>query len=161
MKPKVVVFVAILSLSLSTARLGAGQSGNKSTDTPAHSSKQEKVPPYHRTAPTGPLPSTLNPRQFRQALNRNVYALAAKEKPLLYQLPCYCWCSKTEGHKCLLDCFRDKHASLCAVCKQEAVYAYLQSHKGEKITAIRQGIIDGKWKSVDLTPYGDSHQQPK
>lgn len=143
------IAVAIVLLTSSAAKVGLAQQ----IGTPVSNVKKVSVPPYHPSPPTGPMPHTLNPKQFRQPLNRNVYALAAKEKGLLYQLPCYCWCSKSEGHKCLLDCFRDKHASLCAVCKQEAVYAYLESRKGKAPADIRQGLAEGKWKTVDLTPY--------
>src|ERR1700680_4143403 len=48
------------------------------------------IPSYHAYALKPPIPATLDPQQFPDALNRNVYALAAKIKPVLYQQPCYC-----------------------------------------------------------------------
>lgn len=111
------------------------------------------VPAYHATPPHDPLPATLDPSIFPDVLNQNVYALAAKEKKVLYQQPCYCHCDREVGHKSLLDCYVDKHASVCAVCKMEAVFAYQETRKGKTPAQIRQEIIDGKWRSVDLSSY--------
>jgi len=111
------------------------------------------VPPYHSSRPTEPLPATLDPKQFPDAVNRNVYALAAKIKPVLYREPCYCGCDRDAGHLSLLDCFVDTHASVCSTCKEEGVYAYLMTRKGKTPAQIRAGIIKGEWKSVDMTPY--------
>jgi Protein of unknown function with PCYCGC motif len=111
------------------------------------------VPAHHEAAPRGPLPATLDPKLFPDALNQNIYALAAKEKKILYQQPCYCHCDREVGHRSLLDCYVDRHASLCATCKMEAVFAYQESRKGKNAAEIRQEIIDGKWRSVDLSSY--------
>jgi hypothetical protein len=111
------------------------------------------MPSYHAHPPTGPLPATLNPKLFHDALTQNIYAIAAKEKAVLYQQPCYCHCDRSIGHKSLLDCYVDRHASLCATCKQEAAYAYEQTKKGKSPAQIRDGIINGDWKKVDMTTY--------
>src|SRR6185437_6355702 len=50
------------------------------------------IPSYHAYALKPPFPSTLDPKNFPDALNRNVYALAAKIRPVLYDQPCYCYC---------------------------------------------------------------------
>src|ERR1700676_4045612 len=52
------------------------------------------IPSYHAYALKPPFPATLDPKQFPDALNRNVYALAAKIRPVLYQQPCYCYCAR-------------------------------------------------------------------
>src|SRR3984893_10763242 len=57
------------------------------------------VPSYHAYALKPPFPATLDPKQFPDPLNRNVYTLAAKIRPVLYQQPCYCYCDRHEGHK--------------------------------------------------------------
>jgi len=111
------------------------------------------MPSYHAHPPAGALPATLDPKLFHDALTQNIYALAAKEKPVLYQQPCYCHCDRSIGHKSLLDCYVDRHASLCATCKQEAAYAYEQTKKGKSPAQIRAGIINGDWKKVDMTAY--------
>src|ERR1700677_700382 len=111
------------------------------------------VPAYHAARPHDPLPETLDPKQFPDAETQNIYALAAKEKAVLYQQPCFCHCDREVGHESLLDCFVDTHASGCLLCKKEAVLAYDESKQGKTAAQIRQDIIDGKWKSVDLTKY--------
>jgi len=116
-----------------------------------------RVPAYHKEAPTGRLPATLDPKLFPDHLNQEIYALAAKEKKILYQQPCYCGCDREAvHHKSLLDCYVDQHASICATCKMEAVFAYQEYRKGKSAAEIRQEIIAGKWRSVDLSSYADS-----
>ena len=113
------------------------------------------IPAYHQEGPKGRLPDTLDPTQFLDAETRNVYTLAAKEKDFLYQQPCYCRCDKEVGHKSLLDCFTDYHGAHCVLCKKEAVFTYTESQQGKTAAQIRQEIMDGKWKDVDLTKYDD------
>jgi hypothetical protein len=111
------------------------------------------LPAYHDKASKDPLPATLDPMLFPDAMNQNIYALAAKEKKILYQQPCYCRCDREVGHKSLLDCYVDRHASVCATCKMEAVFAYQEMQKGKTAAQIRREIIDGKWRSIDLSAY--------
>jgi len=111
------------------------------------------VPAYHKNAPKGPLPDTMDPKQFPDPVNQNVYALAARIKKVLYEQPCYCMCDREYGHASLLDCYVGNHASVCSTCRMEAVYAYEQSRRGKSAAEIRKGIIDGEWKKVDMRPY--------
>jgi hypothetical protein len=111
------------------------------------------VPSYHAYTLKPPYPPTLDPKQFPDALNRNVYALAAKIKPVLYQQPCYCYCDRHAGHKSLLDCYASTHGSQCDVCQKEAILSYQLTQKGKSPAQIRAAIIRGDWKSVDLNPY--------
>jgi Protein of unknown function with PCYCGC motif len=111
------------------------------------------IPSYHAYAPTSPLPATANPKQFLDALNRNVYRMAEKIKPVLFQQPCYCYCDRHLGHKSLLDCFVSHHAAVCNICRKELVYAYQESKMGKSAPQIRAGIIRGDWKKIDLHPY--------
>jgi hypothetical protein len=111
------------------------------------------VPAYHAARPHDPLPETLDPKQFPDAETQNIYALAAKEKAVLYQQPCYCRCDKEVGHKSLLDCYVDAHAAHCILCKKEAVFTYTETQAGKTAAQIRTEIMDGKWKDVDLSQY--------
>ena len=113
----------------------------------------EGIPSYHAYALKPPYPVTIDPKQFPDALNRNVYALAAKIKPVLYQQPCYCYCDRHSGHKSLLDCYASTHGSECDVCQKEAVLAYQMTQKGKTPEQIRTSIIHGDWKTVDMQPY--------
>ena len=111
------------------------------------------IPSYHAYALKPPYPATIDPKQFPDALSRNVYALAAKMKPVLFQQPCYCYCDRHAGHKSLLDCYSSTHGSECDICQKEAVFSYQQTQKGKTPEQIRTAIIRGDWKSVDLQPY--------
>ena len=111
------------------------------------------IPSYHAYALKPPYPATLDPKQFPDALNRNVYALAGKVRPVLYQQPCYCYCDRHQGHKSLLDCFASTHGAECDVCQKEAVLSYQLTQKGKTPAQIRAAIIHGDWRAVDLQPY--------
>ena len=147
MMRKLVVAAAISSATLAGFGIGAAYVN-------AQSGATEELPAYHANPPSAPLPTTLDPKLFPDAQTQSVYALAAKEKDVLYQQPCYCRCDKHVGHKSLLDCYVDRHASVCDVCKKEAVYAYQQSKQGKTPAQIRAAIIHGKWKDADLSQYG-------
>jgi hypothetical protein len=137
--------------------LAQNSSGQESqpASSPALAAKVPKpeVPAYHAEPPKGTLPDTLDPAQFLDAQTRNIYTLAAKVKPVLYQQPCYCGCEKEVGHKSLLDCFTDYHGAHCILCKKEAAFTYSESQQGKTAVDIRKEIMDGKWKDVDLSKY--------
>jgi Protein of unknown function with PCYCGC motif len=102
---------------------------------------------YHDHAPVGPLPSLLDARQFR--ISRAAFVaryLASQIKETLYQIPCYCPCSKSEGHQSLLNCFADKHGSKCVTC-QEAGFCYLQTKKGR--TPAENTTGHGAWRNAE------------
>jgi hypothetical protein len=111
------------------------------------------VPSYHAYALKPPIPNTIDAKQFPDALSRNVYAMAAKIKPVLYQQPCYCYCDRHAGHKSLLDCYASTHGSECDICQKEAIFSYQQTQKGRTPEQIRAAIIHGDWRAVDLQPY--------
>ncbi len=113
----------------------------------------EPVPAFHSQVPQGPLPTTLAPDLFTDAVVQNAYALAARIRKVLYQQPCYCHCDRSQGHGSLLDCFAGKHAAECGVCIREGLYSYEQTHKGKTPAQIRDGIERGEWRQVDLTKY--------
>ena len=116
-------------------------------------SRAQGVPAYHSAAPKGALPSTLPASGFADPLTKKAYAVAAKLKPVLYQLPCYCHCDQAAGHTSLLSCYRDLHGSECEICKKEVFYAYEQNRRGKAAPQIRAGIIRGEWQKVDLSKY--------
>jgi hypothetical protein len=163
--------VAALAAALFIASPARAQSASQAA--PAASSSQsapvaKPLPPYHESAPKTGLPATQDPKQFPEIETQNIYAIAAKEKAILYQQPCFCHCDREVGHTSLLDCFVDAHASGCLLCKKEAVLAYDESKQGKTAAQIRQDIIDGKWKAVDLSKYdseivvtsGDASEKP-
>jgi len=151
---RVLIGAGICGLSLVGFVVGWAQ--NAAQSPPPSVAASADVPAYHGNAPHGPLPATLDPKLFPDPLNQSVYALAAKEKKILYQQPCYCHCDREAGHRSLLDCYVDRHSSVCATCRMEAVFAYQESKKGKSAAEIRREIIDGKWRSVDLSAYNVS-----
>lgn len=143
------IFVAIL---ISIAALASAAFGYLRAQSLSQQD-QADIPAYHADAPKLPLPATLDPKLFTDTLNQNIYALAANEKAVLYQQPCYCHCDREVGHKSLLECYVDRHASVCSVCKMEAVFAYQQTKLGKTPAQIREAIMQGKWKEVDMSKY--------
>ena len=148
---RILIGAAICCVALGGLQLLRAQ--NAAQATPPAAVPVAEVPAHHERAPEGPLPATLDPKLFSDPLNRNVYALAAREKKILYQQPCYCHCDREVGHQSLLDCYVDRHASVCATCKMEAAFAFQESKKGKTAAEIRKEIIDGKWRGVDLSSY--------
>ena len=82
---------------------------------------------------------TLDPQEF-QGNVREAYEVAERDPALLAQLHCYCGCDKLLGHKNLLDCYRDTHASRCAICMGEALDAEPMANRGMPIEQIRDAL---------------------
>lgn len=142
----------VLGASLCGSGVARAQN-SQATSTDTATAGKPAVPPYHASAAHVTLPGTLDPAQFQEEESRNIYALAAKIKKVLYQEPCYCGCDKEVGHKSLLDCYTDRHGSFCDVCKKEAVFSYNQTRKGQTPAQIRKEIINGDWSATDLSSY--------
>lgn len=101
-----------------------------------------RVPAHLETSPTlSSLGPTLPPQGFK-GKTRAAYQ-AVKEIPqTIAQLPCYCHCDRSVGHKSLHSCFEDDHAAHCVVCVDEALLAYrLEKEQGLTAPQIRERII--------------------
>jgi len=99
------------------------------------------VPAHYETAPSSnSLGSTLAPTRFF-GKTKQAYEVARKIPLTLAQLPCYCHCDETVGHKSLHSCFEDEHAASCAVCVDEALLAYQLERNGQTASQIRKQII--------------------
>lgn len=115
----------------------------------------DHVPAYNQRPPRpGEVAPILRPEQLgagviQYPFQAHAYQIAAKIPGVLNQLPCYCYCERM-GHKSLHTCFEGTHAAHCDVCLKEAYYAYQQTKLKKSPTQIRQGIIAGKWKTIDL-----------
>jgi Protein of unknown function with PCYCGC motif len=83
------------------------------------------------------------------------YKAAAKVPALMTQMPCYCYCDRNHGHKNLHSCFEGSHGAECSTCMAESLYTYKMSKKGWTADKIRDGIIRGDWKQIDL-----AHPEP-
>src|SRR5260370_7164271 len=82
---------------------------------------------------------TLDPNNF-QGTVREAYQVAEKDPALLAQLHCYCGCDVTDGHKNLLDSFRDKHGSTSPICCGEARDAEAMATRGMPVEQIRDTL---------------------
>lgn len=113
----------------------------QTTATPNALPAQARVPAYYRDPNSiGTLPPTLSPARFIGPA-QDAYRVAQEIPQTLAQLPCYCHCDMSMGHKSLHSCFEDMHASQCAVCVSEALEAYNLQKSGLTPSQIRDRII--------------------
>jgi len=82
---------------------------------------------------------TLDPEQFVGPV-KQAYQFAEKDPALLAQLHCYCGCDVRDGHRNLLDCYRDRHGESCELCTEEALLAERMSEQGSTVDQIRDAI---------------------
>jgi hypothetical protein len=128
--------------------------------TPWATSQQEQpeegIPAFHAAPPErgAKLPALLSKDQLwgensLYPYQSHAYELAAKVENVIYQQPCYCYCDRM-GHKSLHSCFENTHGAECSICMKELYYTFVQHKNGRTARQIRQGIIRGDWKQVDL-----------
>jgi hypothetical protein len=117
----------------------------------------KEVPAYHQQPPAkgeklAPIASAaqLDQMNLKYDFQRRAYQAAAKVPRVLHQLPCYCFCDRSAGHTSLHTCFEGDHGSHCSTCMQEAFYAYEMTKKGKTAQQIREGIMRGEYKTIDL-----------
>ena|SRR5579864_3010348 len=118
---------------------------------------QSAVPAFHAAAPAtaATLPPILTQKDLAASgliapAQVESYKAAAKASSVLYQMPCYCFCDRNHGHASLRSCFESTHGASCSTCMQEALYTYQQSRKGQSARLIREGIMRGDFKLIDL-----------
>jgi Protein of unknown function with PCYCGC motif len=117
----------------------------------------DQMPAFHAGPPAKGevLPAVLTQKQLAamgasQPVQTESYKAAAKIPAVFHQLPCYCYCDRAHGHKSLHSCFESTHGANCGVCMGEALYAYKMTKKGWSPKMIREGIIRGDYKLMDL-----------
>ncbi|PWK07451.1 PCYCGC motif-containing (lipo)protein [Tumebacillus permanentifrigoris] len=90
------------------------------------------------------------------------YKVAAANKDLISQMPCYCGCGGSAGHMSNLSCFIhevksdgtvvwDDHGTRCDTCMNIAVTSANLKEAGKSVLEIRN-IIDGKYKEGYAQP---------
>src|SRR6478752_2177465 len=116
-----------------------------------------EVPAFHpaRPVPATKLPPILTEKQLAERgliapAQKESYKAAARASSVVYQMPCYCYCDRAHGHSSLRSCFESTHGANCGTCMQEALYSYRQSKKGWTAKMIRDGVIRGDFKMIDL-----------
>ena len=129
-------------IATSTAPVAQGPSQPPQSQIHMHEfAASGRVPAHYEIAPdVGTLPVTLSPEIFTG--NKRLAYQAAKEIPqILAQLPCYCHCDRSEGHKSLHSCFESEHGENCGICIGEALMAYNLDKQGVAVSEIRKRII--------------------
>ena len=145
---KVLIIVAVAAVALAFVILaqsgGSKPSRRNRADTPqvAGAGAASRVPAYSKEAVSlSALPPTLAPERFFGSA-RQAYQVAREIPQTLAQLPCYCYCDETFGHKSLHTCYESDHSAHCATCVNEALLAYrLQKEQGLTPPQIRERII--------------------
>lgn len=135
--------VAAATASSPASTPGGGAAAESATpDHSAMGADNNQVPAFEvNEASLKNLPPTLPPDMFT-GQPRQAYQAAREIPKTLAQLPCYCHCDKGFGHKSLHSCYADNHASMCAVCVDEALMAYrLEKQEHLKPAQIRERII--------------------
>ena len=118
---------------------------------PRQSADNDPTPPYFLSAAVAqPLPKTDKPSSFTNTFVAAAYSAANEIPEVLAQQPCYCYC-KRRGHRSLLDCFASTHAADCDICVREAIFAQQEHKLGKSAEQIRTEIMDGAWKSIQVT----------
>ena len=120
----------------------AGQRSPTETPTANHNHESmARVPAHYEAAPPlNSLRATLAPELFTG--NVRLAYQAAKDIPqTLAQIPCYCHCDMSQGHKSLHSCFEDEHGMNCGICIGEAVMAQNLQRQGLDPTQIREQIV--------------------
>lgn len=103
------------------------------------------TPAFYEEAPTK-LPPVLESKWFSDPETKESYEAARINAKLFSQLPCYCYCDRSSGHKSLHSCFVDEHGAECSICKREALFAASQAKQGRSTAEIREKIIRGLWQ---------------
>ena len=82
----------------------------------------------------------LSPALFTDEKTRAAYQVAKDIPEVLEELPCFCGCMSSFGHKNNLFCFKDQHGSGCTICQDIALDARKLHDQGMKIAQIQENI---------------------
>jgi hypothetical protein len=135
-------FVFLITLTMTAQWASTQEEARVPAFNPGPPAKGTKLPPI--------LPKeNLWGENAQYAYQTHAYELAAKIPSVIHQMPCYCYCDRM-GHNSLHSCFEGSHGAECGTCLKELYYAYDQTRKKKTPAQIRQGIIKGEWKQVDL-----------
>jgi ABC-type transport system substrate-binding protein len=147
MKTKIILITLVLVSALfaacgqQTPTKTSQQTTASQVSQPMLTQSQARVPAHYQNASSiGTLLPTLPPERFIGP-TQQAYRVAQEIPETLAQLPCYCHCDMSMGHKSLHSCYEDMHASQCAVCVSEALMAYDLQKSGMTPAQIRDRII--------------------
>src|SRR5262252_6725473 len=115
----------------------------------------DHVPAYNAQAPKPGellpiLPADLRiGENFKYPYQLHGYELAARIPGVISQLPCYCFCERI-GHTSLHTCFESAHRAHYETSLKEVEFKRQQTKPKRPPAQLRDGIIKGEWKSIDL-----------
>jgi hypothetical protein len=108
---------------------------------PSATALTKRVPAYFKEPPDIKLlPPTLSPAMF-SGQTREAYQIAKDIPQTLAQLPCFCYCDYSVGHKSLHSCFEDEHGVGCPLCQDSVIMAKELKEDGYNIDQIREKLI--------------------
>jgi hypothetical protein len=110
----------------------------KTSNSEANETKFEKLK-------GGETKLVLSPARFT-GKTASAYKVAQENPELMDHMYCFCYCKKTIGHKSLLSCFADKHASKCTICQDQAFYAKKLQDKGLDLGEVRKEVDRKFWR---------------
>src|SRR5262245_50999914 len=148
-KKKIIAATALI-VGLITALSACNQAGSHTANhqstaaqgTQSSTAALKSQVPAHFTEPP-PLSSlapTLSPVKFSGKV-RDAYQVAKDIPQTLAQLPCFCHCDRSIGHKSLHSCYEETHATGCEICLDSALMAGELKQQGMSDTEIRDKLI--------------------
>src|SRR5829696_1978935 len=142
MRTKVILVTLMATAAALMAACGQQAPVERRPSRPAStpSTRAARVPAFQDAQSAKSLRPTLPAEQFFGP-TRDAYRVVKEIPETIAQLPCYCHCDMSFGHKSLYSCFEDNHASQCAVCVNEALIAYNLHKSGMPPAQIREYII--------------------
>ena len=96
--------------------------------------------PGENTSAAAKSADVLSPTLFNDERTRAAYQVAKDIPEVLEQLPCFCGCMTSFGHKNNLFCFKDQHGSGCTICQDIALDARKMHDQGLPIAQIQDNI---------------------
>jgi hypothetical protein len=130
--------VAVLVLA------GAGWAVFRDTSEPAQPVQQAAAvapatPPELLPVDSSSIP-TLSPDLFVDPKAKEAYQIAKDIPEVLKELPCFCGCMRSHGHKNNLFCFMDEHGSACEICEDIAIDAKRMHNNGATVKEIQDSV---------------------
>ncbi|WP_429902800.1 PCYCGC motif-containing (lipo)protein [Geobacillus stearothermophilus] len=150
--------MAACMLSFSVLLSGCAD-GNSQEQSHSHITKTATGDIRETTKSIEHLPNFLSAFEEEMAV---LYQQAAEHRELLENIPCYCGCGQSAGHKNNYDCFVyetkqdgsvvwDDHATKCGVCLEIAAESIAAYDQGKSIKDIRH-MNDEKYKEGYAEP---------
>ena len=103
-------------------------------------SLRDSSEPLNESAIAAKSADVLSPTLFNDERTRAAYQVAKDIPDVLEQLPCFCGCMTSFGHKNNLFCFKDQHGSGCTLCQDIALDARKMHDQGMSIVQIQDNI---------------------